>query len=857
MASSTPGLSFSTRALVSTPAAVTPAPSAPPKSDATRIVTKRGKIYPRSVVDSIVNQLMEQETNRMIRATTAQMSQQVALERSMLRAQQREELLQRESSMIMSDVMNEAMHSITADIMAELFRESRLMRRVVDHWKEFTRTRIQRAEENRRRREHVLANLRAMSSRAGLQDINPRAMKTRQYDLQQQRLHGAGSNGLAGKDTASIKAMVMAAANKRKRLLSIDREGSFDQALVAELKKVVAPRREMWAPLPVLQIIARCYHGSTEQSTRLQMGGKEPSLKRRRWRLFVNTPSFKETSSKWLLTKLGVDMGRQTKTQQRSGIMVAAHRGSTMDDSVMDVVVHGSEDQSVIDLLGLSKYLIMETAAFMFEFSKFSFKNYEVTDDVICQYWIAERDRLVQFLACFPKVKQPIVFIMWTPSTEMWERISPHMIEYLELDQMVKAPQGPLLGYRFLNLNMATMKLDPYIVGSLEWLASETKDFFEDPAILLRNLLDKYRPILDWAFCRISLADAPFYSQFDEDEEEETSRFLARERKRKQQQQQQQQQLQQNGVGSGLGQVSLQPRNLFVEATESGFNVAVRVFNMELDNIARTIETKGQGETREGAEQEGRVKDAIARFIRQAELPEMKRGSIQSRLNFGMEPRSAFFDFVDVYVATMGGVAREHQNLEAKAKLRADIWELLKSSDDRVPMEAIFKLISSQVLTWIEAGILDTKRFSIRLRRWEEQRQELARQHRQHKAQHQVQDMKTLEEDCHAADAGQDDIVVQEMTVTPVLVHDEVDVEANVVEFGINVQKEVMAWEREVDKQLVDREERAMAIPNEYSSRAGMAVLLSRLGDGRKRRAPEDPSHVCKKTAVVHRALYY
>lgn len=209
------------------------------------------------------------------------------------------------------------------------------------------------------------------------------------------------------------------------------------------------------------------------------------------------------------------------------------------------------------------------------------------------------------------------------------------MVEYLKLDQMVKASQGPLLGYRFLNLNMATMKLDPYIVGSLEWLASETRDFFEDPAILLRNLLDKYRPILNWAFCRISLVEAPFYSQFDEDEEEEANLFLARERKRKQQQQQ-------NGAGSGAGQESglqLQPRNLFVEATESGFNVAVRVFNMELENIAQTIETKGQGETREGAEQEGRVKDAIARFIRQAELPEMKRGSIQSRLNFGMEPR--------------------------------------------------------------------------------------------------------------------------------------------------------------------------------------------------------------------------
>ncbi|KAF9951101.1 hypothetical protein BGZ72_007308 [Mortierella alpina] len=840
---STQGLPFSSGAPVSMPAALTPSPAVPLKSDATRIVTKRGKIYPRSIVESVANQFLEQETSRMIRATAAQMSQEVVVERSVLRAQQRKDMLQRESITIMSDVMNEALNSIAADIIAELFRESRLMSRVVAHWKEFTRTRIQRAEENRRRREHVLANVRAMGSRAGLGDTNPRAAKIRSYNLQQQRIHGANDNGLTtGKDTAGIKAMVMAATNKRKRLLSIGQEGSPDLALVAGLKKVMAPRREMWAPLPVFQIVERRYHGSMGHKTQLQMAGKEPSLMKRRWRLFVNTPTFKETSSKWLLTKLGVDMGRQTKTQQRSGTMVAVHRGSTTEDSSMDVVVHGSEDQSVIDLLGLSKYLIMETAAFMFEFSKFSFTDYEASDDAIRQYWTAERDRLVQFLACFPKVKQPIVFIMWTPSTEIWERISPHMVEYLELDHMVKAPQGPLLGYRFLNLNMATMKLDPYIVGSLEWLAFETRDFFEDPAILLRNLLDKYRPILNWALCRISLVDAPFYSQFDEDEEEEANLFLARERKRKQQQ---------SGAGHGSGQETgsqLQPRNLFVEATESGFNVAVRVFNMELENIAQTIETKGQGETREGAEQEGRVKDAIARFIRQAELPEMKRGSIQSRLNFGMEPRSAFSDFVDVYVASMGGIAKEPQNLEAKAKLRVDIWELLKSNDDRVPMEAIFKLISNQVLTWIETGILDTRRFSIRLRRWEEQRQELVRQQRQFKAQQQLQDMETVGENGLGVDAGQDDMVSQDMTVTPVLVHDEVDVEANVFEFEINVQDEVMAWERKVEKQLADREERAMVVPSEYSSRAGMAVSLSRLGDSRKRRAPENPRTAFKKS---------
>lgn len=44
---------------------------------------------------------------------------------------------------------------------------------------------------------------------------------------------------------------------------------------------------------------------------------------------------------------------------------------------------------------------------------------------------------------------------------------------------------------------------------------------------------------------------------------------------------------------------------------------------------------------------------------------------------------SAFSDFVDVYIASMGGIAKEPQNLEAKAKLRIDVWELLKSSDGK------------------------------------------------------------------------------------------------------------------------------------------------------------------------------
>lgn len=241
---------------------------------------------------------------------------------------------------------------------------------------------------------------------------------------------------------------------------------------------------------------------------------------------------------------------------------------------------------------------------------------------------------MVRFLACFPKVKQPIVFIMWSSGPEVWERVSPHMVDYLELDKMVGSPFGPLLSYRFLNLDMTSMKLDPYIIGSLEWLASESKVVFEDPEAMLMNLMDKYRPIYDWALCRMSLAEGPLYSQYDEDDEGETPMWETKSGQRKQSLA-----VDASRRTPANARQQDQARNMFVDTTESGFSMAVSLFNMELESIAQTIEIKGQGETREGAEQEGKVKDAMAYFIRQAKLPEMKPGAIRDRLNFGMDPK--------------------------------------------------------------------------------------------------------------------------------------------------------------------------------------------------------------------------
>lgn len=50
---------------------------------------------------------------------------------------------------------------------------------------------------------------------------------------------------------------------------------------------------------------------------------------------------------------------------------------------------------------------------------------------------------------------------------------------------------------------------------------------------------------------------------------------------------------------------------------------------------------------------------------------------------------SAFCDFMDVYLATLGGLAKEPQNQEAKAAMRAEIWKLLRSSTEGNFMQAL------------------------------------------------------------------------------------------------------------------------------------------------------------------------
>ncbi|GJJ72462.1 nuclear mRNA export protein SAC3 [Entomortierella parvispora] len=481
----------------------------PPKSDATRIVTRRGRVYPRSVVEAVLNELLDRERERLVRSTASQVVQQTVLERSRQRALARQLMIREETKFIMDQVVNQATEDVLNMVMAELYRERKVQQKAIDRWKAFTAQCRKRAEELKRKQEYFLKNVRAMGTRSGLlrDDSEDKKILARMREIRATAAYangGAGVNG--GQDLSGVKAMVKTVVNKRKRLLSIGQDGmSPDLQLVTGFRKVMAPRREKWAPLPVLDIVEKQYRQSHLGSDS-KLGADvipvpmQSKKKTRSWRLFVNIPSFKQTSSKWLLSKLGIDMGRQTKSQQRSGSMISIHsKAKSLDYSMptlrpLDVIVHGSEDTSVMNILGLSKEAILQAGAFIFEFSKIPFQDEaHVTQDTIRQYWLGERGRLVRFLACFPQVQQPIVFIMWSRDPEIWERISPRVVEYLELDSMLAQPGslqtehggsntagGPLLGYRFLNLDMSTMKLDPYIIGSLEWLATETRDRDEE-----------------------------------------------------------------------------------------------------------------------------------------------------------------------------------------------------------------------------------------------------------------------------------------------------------------------------------------------------------------------------------------
>ncbi|KAG0344295.1 hypothetical protein BG004_004572 [Podila humilis] len=468
-----------------------PSPISTPKTNALTIVSRRGRIYPRSVVESVVLEIIQEEVARITRQTAAQVVHDTSVERSLKRAEERKHAIRIEELRILDGLMDDVISDMVRDVRSEIQREIKLQRWVIGQWKEYTVRSRERAAELQRRKDHYLKHVRAMNSRAGLGD-DEKAIKIREYKDTQMRCkpssvkngHDEDSmvryrkGGLGGvRNIEGIKAMAEQVNRKKRRIDDVEldevgygsrdaiRYSSRDDALLEILKKAAEPLHQMWAPVAIQEIVENKFketHSPGEGTT-------HP------WRLYVNTPDFSDNTSKWLLTKLGTDMGRGTKVLQRTGNMVTVHRRPQANG--IDVAVHGIVDDALTDLLVVPRRIILQTSALMFAFSKVPFADGQATESAIHAYWKNERDRLVRFLACFPGVKQPLVFVMWGEQS-IWEKISPDVVELLGLVDILRADRSGLSTYRFVVMDIDNMHLDRYIAGSLEWLATETRQVY-------------------------------------------------------------------------------------------------------------------------------------------------------------------------------------------------------------------------------------------------------------------------------------------------------------------------------------------------------------------------------------------
>lgn len=329
-------------------------------------------------MESVWNEIQNDATNRFTRSIVAQVHHDTSVERSIRRAEERKHAVRIEEVVIMNGIMDQVMRQVFAEVCSEVYRETKLQRWVIRKWRAFAIKSRKRAEELKRRQDHYLANVRAMSSRAGLGE-DEMAIKIREYKAEQDRINRRPRShidlddypGGAKNKNDGVKAMVEAVNKKRRRLMVLEQEGSPDNALLAIMKEAAAPNREMWAPVLIQAIV--------EQQYQLTHPSGYESKQHHPWRLFVNTPDFKDMSSKWLMTKLGTEMGRSTKIHQRSGHMTTSHRRTQA--SGMDVVVHGFVDESLQDLTTLCPpQAIMETSALIFVFSKVPFADGEATE---------------------------------------------------------------------------------------------------------------------------------------------------------------------------------------------------------------------------------------------------------------------------------------------------------------------------------------------------------------------------------------------------------------------------------------------------------------------------------------------
>ncbi|KAF9168146.1 hypothetical protein DFQ26_001039 [Actinomortierella ambigua] len=741
----------------------TPAPPAPPpllavvpekpKSDETRVVARSGIIYPRStVVQQVLDDLIQMALSGFVRTMVVEAQHDERLERSMAQNRLRQQRVRQGAQALRERTVEYGVRLLVSEIVAEVWREHELSQWVVGRWKRFTEAARQRKLELQRRQRSFMQNVQAMSSRAGLGE-DPARTQLMTYQEEQRRAmrrygssggRGAGavasvahsgllessstsastiattstkaitatkmaasSRGVGGGygGTDGVKALVLATWQRQQQLRAekIKEVGDADQAMVQQFKMLSAPKRERWAALDVPSIVQKGWQATHSVSPK---NGQHQSIHDRhrpphtdgwtgQWILHVHTPSVLETGAQWIFSKLGVEI----QSQSRMLYSKYPSKAATDGGGDMDVVVYGTDNHSVPDLLRMSKSTIAETSAFLFVFSSIPFTEDEATEDLIRLYWEHEHSRLTTFLSCFPKVCQPIVFVLWGQSKTVWEIMSPRMTEYLGLDRMVgPAENGSLiLAYQLVFMTVEEPNPSRFIEGSLDWLAKASRIVEEDPQTAVQELFNNFQPYYEGTLARMSVSQAPMYSQYEADKAD--SAFYD--------QYNEPPGLDEGNGSNGHGNALR--ANLFVQTVESALELAVKNFNLLLDHVAAIVESTGKGDgLREGAQQEQQVKQGVVHLVRAARLPVVVHGRFLEHIGFDLDPRESFCDYVDRYVSTIGGVAKDPVNAVAFKNLRKELRAtIMRSRVDRTPIFEVTKLLTSTISQWVQQAILE------------------------------------------------------------------------------------------------------------------------------------------------------
>ncbi|KAG0241697.1 hypothetical protein BGW41_005572 [Actinomortierella wolfii] len=686
------------------PAPVVPQPPIlppKPKSDDTRVVAASGMIYPRSVVNLVMEDLVNAALSGFVRSVVAEAQHDEKLNRSMEQSRLRQQRIRQESQALRDRTLDYVVQLMVSEVAREILQEHKLAKEAVARWKRFTAAARARKQELQRRQRSFMQNVQSMSSRAGLGD-NPIKTQLQAYQEEQRRSMRRYNEAIQNQQRVitepvtafttsahanedSVKTLVQATLQRQQQLRveKIKELGNVDQAVLQQLEMLSAPKRERWAALDVNTIVHKGWYSThpppakdaheLSSSHNSQQWNEEIKL---RWSLQVNTPSLHESASQWIFSKLGVNITSQSRVLYKEHCSM---------DSGTEVIVYGTDDHSVAELLQVSKSTIAETSAFIFVFSNVPFTEDEATEDRIRRYWEREQSRLSGFLSCFPRVCQPIVFVMWGQSRSVWENMSPRMTEYLGLDKMVEAENGPILAYQFVFMTTQEPNPSRFIEGTLDWLAKASRAVDENPTEVLRDLFNKFQPYYEGTLARMSVAQAPMYSQYEADKADSAYYDKIQ----------------------GL-HIPDESNNLFVETVESALALAFTNFNLLLDHITAVVQSTDTGdELRKGAQQEQQVKQSIVRLLRDARLPVVVHGRFLDHIGYDLDARESFCDYVDRYVSTIGGIAQDHANAKPLKQLRSELRSIIMNSRaDRTPIFEVTKKLTATISQWLQQAIL-------------------------------------------------------------------------------------------------------------------------------------------------------